>query len=208
MQARGLWRPDVADAVWRGCCTFVLHMASSSRSQVGALPPCCVGCLTSAQPSTGVHRHSLAAGGIVTQLVTRPSCAHPGPARHRSLLHFRGLPADDSVTSLVLVAITRPVSGNPAAPDPVSGPSPEPDSCRTIRQTGSVRGRRSRSRVTPKAPLTGSGCREHSYGGFGGGHPHFHPHAPDLQIRRSMEAVRPVRRNPYRPVSVLPLCSE
>jgi hypothetical protein len=25
--------------------------------------------------------------------------------------------------------------------------------------------------VTPKAPLTGSGCREHSYGGFGGGHP-------------------------------------
>ena len=33
--------------------------------------------------------------------------------------------------------------------------------------------------VTPKAPL-GSGCREYSYGGFGGGHPHFHPHAPGL----------------------------
>ena len=31
--------------------------------------------------------------------------------------------------------------------------------------------------MTPQAPLTGSGCREHSYGGFGGGHPHFHPHA-------------------------------
>jgi hypothetical protein len=27
--------------------------------------------------------------------------------------------------------------------------------------------------VTPKAPLTGSGCREYSYGGFGGGHSHF-----------------------------------
>jgi hypothetical protein len=36
--------------------------------------------------------------------------------------------------------------------------------------------------VTPKAPLTGSGCREHSYGGFGGGHPHFHAHT-DCQQR-------------------------
>jgi hypothetical protein len=34
--------------------------------------------------------------------------------------------------------------------------------------------------VTPEAPWTGSGCREYSYGGFGGGHPHFLPHAPDL----------------------------
>jgi hypothetical protein len=38
--------------------------------------------------------------------------------------------------------------------------------------------------VTPQAPLTGSGCREHSYGGFGGGHPRFHTHTvlrkPDL----------------------------
>jgi len=52
-----------------------------------------------------------------------------------------------------------PVSGNLAAPCPVPGPSPGPDSCRTIRQTGSVKGRRSRSRVTPQAPLTGSSCR-------------------------------------------------
>jgi hypothetical protein len=29
--------------------------------------------------------------------------------------------------------------------------------------------------VTLKAPWTGSGWREYSYGGFGGGHPHFHP---------------------------------
>ncbi len=69
------------------------------------------------------------------------------------------------------------------------GPSPEPDSCRTIRQTGSVKGRRSRSRVTPQAPLTGSGCREHSYGGFGGGHPHFHLHNADLRITRVFQCV-------------------
>ena len=41
------------------------------------------------------------------------------------------LPADDSVTPLVLVAISRPVCGNLAAPGPVPGPSPEPDSYRT-----------------------------------------------------------------------------
>lgn len=38
--------------------------------------------------------------------------------------------------------------------------------------------------VTPKAPWTGSGWREHSYGGFGGGHAPSHMHAfwpqPDL----------------------------
>ena len=44
--------------------------------------------------------------------------------------------------------------------------------------------------VTPQAPLTGSGCREYSYGGFGGGLPHFHPHAPDLLIRSSGQAVQ------------------
>ena len=65
----------------------------------------------------------------------------------------------------------RGLPGAATAPCPVPGPSPEPDSCRTTRQTGSVKGRRSRSRVTPKAPLTGSGCREHSYGGSGGGYP-------------------------------------
>ena len=38
--------------------------------------------------------------------------------------------------------------------------------------------------MTPKAPLTGSGCREHSYGGFGGGHPHSLLHALDPLIRK------------------------
>ena len=91
---------------------------------------------------------------VVSRLMT---AWRPGPGRH-------------------LPACFRQPGRAPSWPRP----SPEPDSCRTIRQTGSVRGRRSRSRVTPKAPLTGSGCREHSYGGFGGGHPHFHPHAPGL----------------------------
>jgi hypothetical protein len=71
MQASGSYRPDGADAVWRGCCTFVLHMASSSRSQVHAPPRCYVGRLTLEQSSANVHRRTLAAGGIVTQLVTR-----------------------------------------------------------------------------------------------------------------------------------------
>src|ERR1022692_1043332 len=71
MQARGSYRPDGADAVWRGCCTFVLHMASSSRSQIHAPPRCHVACLTLEQSSANVHWRTLAAGGIVTQLVTR-----------------------------------------------------------------------------------------------------------------------------------------
>ena len=93
--------------------------------------------------------------------------------------------------ALALAAISRPVSDNPAAPCPVPGPSPEPDRCRTLRQTGSVKGRRSRSRVTPKAPLTGSGCREHSNGGFGGGHPHFHPHATPTSNPRIKRQTQP-----------------
>ena len=60
---------------------------------------------------------------------------------------------------------------------PCPGPSPEPDSCQTARQPGSVQDRRSRSRVTPQAPWTGSGWRGYSYGGFGGGHPDFRLHA-------------------------------
>ena len=36
--------------------------------------------------------------------------------------------------------------------------------------------------MTPQAPLTGSGWREHSYGGFWGGQPHFHPHAFRRQL--------------------------
>ena len=42
------------------------------------------------------------------------------------------------------------------------------------------------------APLTGSGWREHSYGGFGRGHPHFHPHAAppgNTRIERQTEGL-------------------
>jgi len=47
----------------------------------------------------------------------------------------------------------------PAMWQPAQAPPPEPDCCRTWRQTGTVTGRRSRSRVTPQTPLTGSGWR-------------------------------------------------
>jgi hypothetical protein len=53
---------------------------------------------------------------------------------------------------------------------------PEPGCCRSRRQTGSVQGRRADHALTPKAPWTGSGWREYSYGGFGGSHPPFHPY--------------------------------
>jgi hypothetical protein len=139
-----------------------------------------------------------------TLIARRPSASRPGisPAgAHRaSVMRCRRLPMtavgcgcrcqrsalfpvsavswpDDSVAPLVPAAISGPASGEADAPCAIPGPSPEPDSCRTIRQPGSVKGRRSRSRVTPKAPLTGSSCRKTLLGGFGGGHPHFHPHA-------------------------------
>jgi hypothetical protein len=57
---------------------------------------------------------------------------------------------------------------------PCPDPSPEPDCCPIWRQAGSV-GRRADHEVTPEALWTASGWRGYSYGGFGGGHPHFHP---------------------------------
>ena len=36
--------------------------------------------------------------------------------------------------------------------------------------------------VTPQAPSTGSGCREHSSGGFGGGHPRFLPAVREVDL--------------------------
>jgi hypothetical protein len=55
--------------------------ASSSRSQVRALPPCRAGRLTLAQLSASVHWHSLAAGGIITRLVARASSGARWPGR-------------------------------------------------------------------------------------------------------------------------------
>jgi hypothetical protein len=53
--------------------------------------------------------------------------------------------------------------------------------------------------VLPLAPLTGSGCREHSYGGFGGGHPHFHPRAAP-PVTRGLAAGNPRIKRQTRPV--------
>ena len=41
--------------------------------------------------------------------------------------------------------------------------------------------------VTPKAPRTGSGWRGDSYGGPGGGHPHFHPIRTAGNLKRPQE---------------------
>jgi hypothetical protein len=76
----------------------------------------------------------------------------------------------------------RPVLSQTPPPNPIAA---EPDGRRVLSGGGVAD-----HEVTPKAPLTGSGCREHSYGGFGGGHPHFLLHAPDLLIRRSGHIVQ------------------
>ena len=128
----------------------------------------------------------------------------PRISRDDSSLPSRALRRGRPAGALSAVAVTVAVSRWSCSPSPRSSrlrdsalscpdPSPEPDSCRTGRQTGSVKGRRSRSRVTPKAPLTGSGCRKYSYGGFGGGHPHFHPHATPVgnpRIKRRAHTYR------------------
>ena len=87
------------------------------------------------------------------------------------------LPADDSVTpwssspspGRFSGTWPRPVLSQAPPPNPIAA---EPDGRRVLSGGGGAD-----HAVTPKAPLTGSGCREHSYGGFGGGHSHFHPHA-------------------------------
>ena len=100
------------------------------------------------------------------------SAAGPGP-------HLQALPG----------AVTAPCPPQAPPPNPIAA---EPDGGRVLSRGGVAD-----HEVTPQAPLTGSGCREYSCGGFGGGHPHFLPHSPDLLIRRSMPHVQPVRQNPY-----------
>ena len=59
-----------------------------------------------------------------------------------------------------------------ACPDPSPNPAAAgPDGRRVLSRVGAAD-----HAVTPEAPWTGSGWREYSYGGFGGGHPPFHPH--------------------------------
>jgi hypothetical protein len=98
-------------------------------------------------------------GWLLLMLSLLLSAAGPGP-------RLRGLPG----------AVTAPCPSQAPPPNPIAA---GPDGRRVLSRGGAAD-----HEVTPQAPLTGSGCREHSYGGFGGGHPHFHPHAPDLLIRR------------------------
>jgi hypothetical protein len=75
----------------------------------------------------------------------------------------------------------RVCTGAPTAPLPVQTPPPNPaaagpDGRRVLSRVGAAD-----HAVTPEAPWTGSGWREYSYGGFGGGHPPFHPHTFCLQ---------------------------
>jgi hypothetical protein len=67
----------------------------------------------------------------------------------------------------------RPVLSQAPPPNPIAA---VPDGRRVLSRVGVAD-----HTVTPKAPWTGSGWREYSYGGFGGGHPHFRPHA-DLPV--------------------------
>ena len=82
------------------------------------------------------------------------------------------------------------------APCPAQAPPPNPTAAEPDGRRVLSRGGAADHEVTPKAPLTGSGCREYSYGGFGGGHPHFHrmplpPATRGLRDRLTHAASRP-----------------
>ena len=107
--------------------------------------------------------------------------------------------------ALVLVTTLGPSTGPATAPCPAQTPPPNPTAAEP--GDGRVLSRPS-SRVhepgtlteavalRSQTVLTGSGSHRSSYGGFGGGHPHFHPHAPDLLIRRYPRG----RPDPFRSV--------
>jgi hypothetical protein len=138
--------------------------------------------------SVGVSRP----GGTVTCVGGTRGCllSKIHPAYIPRILRPVRAPADDSVApwssspspDLFPATRPRPVLSQTPPPNPIAA---EPDGRRVLSGGGVAD-----HEVTPKAPLTGSGCREYSYGGFGGGHPHFLLHAPDLQIRRSGRIVQ------------------
>jgi hypothetical protein len=75
----------------------------------------------------------------------------------------------------------RSARGAETTPSPAQAPPPNPtaagpDGGRVLSRVGLAD-----HAVTPEAPWTGSGWREYSYGGFGGGHPHFRLHADGRQ---------------------------
>jgi hypothetical protein len=91
--------------------------------------------------------------------------------------------------ALVLVTSIGPSTGEGTAPCPAQTPPPNPTAAGP--GDGRVLSRPS-SRVhepgtlteavalRSQTVLTGSGSHRYSYGGFGGGHPHFHPHTSDV----------------------------
>jgi len=91
-------------------------------------------------------------------------------------------------------AVTAPCASQTPPPNPIAA---DPDGRRVLSGGGAAD-----HEVTPQAPLTGSGCREYSYGGFGGGHPHFLPHAPNLVIDCDVRAVGSAGRRFGRRLSV------
>ena len=88
----------------------------------------------------------------------------------------------------------RLLPGAVTAPCPAQAPPPNPTAAEPDGRRVLSRGGVADHEVTPQAPLTGSGCREHSYGGFGGGHSHFHPHNADLRITSRLLRGLQVRR--------------
>ena len=170
----------------------------------------------------GLGRVHELAGAIRAMAVTCPSFkarAYPSPKPSHDALPTAAHHAWH-LRALVLVTTLGPSPGAATAPCPAQTPPPNPTAAGP--GDGRVQSRPS-SRVhepgtlteavalRSQTVLTGSGSHRYSYGGFGGGHPHFHRHADcrqpnrtcaDLLIRRSMEGVRAVRRNPYPQVSV------
>ena len=105
-------------------------------------------------------------------------CPPSGELQGRSSVWLPAwLPSVGHHRALVLVTTIGPLPGAVTAPCPSQAPPPNPIAAEPDGRRVLSRGGAADHEVTPKAPLTGSGWREHSYGGFGGGHPHFHPHA-------------------------------
>jgi hypothetical protein len=109
------------------------------------------------------------------------------------------LPAEHSARhlgGLVLVTTRGPSPGTLPAPCPCPAQTPPPNPTAADPGDGRVQ---SRSALRVHEPcnfagavalrsqpgLAGSGSLGYSYGGFGGGHPHFHPHAGYLRITAS-----------------------
>ena len=79
--------------------------------------------------------------------------------------------------ALVLVTDIGPSTGERTAPCPAQTPPSNPTAAEPVGRRVLSRVGVADHKVTPKAPWTGSGWREYSYGGFGGGQPHSSGHA-------------------------------